>query len=319
MFSKHPSPQFTRREWLHLGIGTVTALSADRSHAREATGKWTDDNIAEYSQKLFDWLKTNFETRAETLLKETGAEFKLNYDYMATTEDKKRQRLFEKFAEGRLSAPAAEEHIEACLSEFEKVRTELAAAEAVAADAWKAKIDEVIRKDGMIYDTRVTAERLTVILDNSPSMTPYLSKLRDEISRDFSFAYFAEVDGCSLTRDASYPWFYCGPSSNVNPFTPERHIPTVPTAAERPYSTYIGWTRDTAGALNCMVDLMKTDAIYWFCDFDDSTSDDVIKNIARKVLAQKTKLYIHTLRKRPPKLLALLAEKSGGAVIRKRI
>ena len=319
MFSKQKPSRLTRREWLQLGAGTLAALSVGRAHAKESTGKWTDDNIAEYSEKLFNWLKTNFATRAETLRNETGSEFKLNYDYMASAEDKKRQRLFEKFAEGRLSAPAAEKHIQACLSEFERIRTELAAAEAVAAEAWKAKADEVIRKDGMIYDTRVTAERLTVVLDNSPSMTPYLPKLRNEISRDFSFAYFAEVNGCSLTRDASYPWFFCGPLSIANPFTPERHIPKVPTAEERPYSTYIGWTRDTAGALECMVDLMKTDAIYWFCDFDDSSSDDVIKSIARKILAQETKLYIHTLRKKVPTLLATLAEKSGGAVVRKRI
>lgn len=319
MFPKRITPQFTRREWLHLGAGTVAALSAGHSTAKEATGNWNDDNIAEYSQKLFDWLKTNFETRAETLSKETGSDFMLNYDYMATTEDRTRQRLFEKFAEGRLSAPSAEKHIKTCLSEFEKVRTELATAEAAAAEAWKAKTDEIIRKDGMIFDTRVSAERLTVVLDNSPSMTPYLARLRDEITRDFSGAYFVEVNGCALNRNATYPWFYCGPSSITNPFTPERHIPKVPTIHESPHSTYIGWTRDTAGALECMVDLMKTDAIYWFCDFDDPDDDTIIKQIARKVLDQKTALYIHTLKKRPPKLLALLAEKSGGAVVRKRI
>jgi hypothetical protein len=68
-----------------------------------------------------------------------------------------------------------------------------------------------------------------------------------------------------------------------------------------------------------MADLMKTDAIYWFCDFDDPTDDFVITGIARKIIEQKVALYIHTLDKRTPKLLATLAEKSGGAVVRKRI
>ena len=82
---------------------------------------------------------------------------------------------------------------------------------------------------------------------------------------------------------------------------------------------FIRWTRDAAAALECMADLMKTDAIYWFCDFDDPTEDSVIKEIARKILAQKVALYIHTLDNRAPKLLATLAEKSGGAVVKKRI
>lgn len=43
------------------------------------------------------------------------------------------------------------------------------------------------------------------------------------------------------------------------------------------------------------------------------------KEIARKIIAQSVKLYIHTLDKRTPKLLATLAEKSGGTVVRKRI
>ena len=57
----------------------------------------------------------------------------------------------------------------------------------------------------------------------------------------------------------------------------------------------------------------------WFCDFDDPTDDRVIKEIARKMIGQKVAIYIHTLDKRTPKLLATLAEKSGGKVVRKRI
>ena len=287
--------------------------------AAEITGKWDDQSIAEYTQKLFDWLKTNFQQRADTLRTETGSEFKLEYDYMGVTEDKKRLRVFEKFAGGRLSDSATAKHIEACLTEFERIRKALAAAEAVAAQAWKAKTDEMLAKEGMIYDTRVSAERLTVVLDSSNSMKPYLSKLRDEISRSFSNAYFVEVDGCDLTRPAEAPWFYSKPTPVANPFSPERHIPKIPTLEERPHSRFIGWTRDAPAALICMADLMKTDAIYWFCDFDDPTDDRVIKEIARKLIELKVALYIHTLDKRTPELLATLAEKSGGAVVRKRI
>ena len=36
-----------------------------------------------------------------------------------------------------------------------------------------------------------------------------------------------------------------------------------------------------------MVDLMDADVIYWFCDFDDGDDDEVIKRLARKILAKK--------------------------------
>lgn len=311
--------RFTRREWLRLGTGAIAALSCGNALAAETTGKWNDENIAEYTQKLFDWLKANFTKRAEILRTVTGSGFKLEYDYMGATEDKKRLRVFEKFAERKLSDSAAEKHIESCLTEFERIRKSLAAAEAVAADGWKAKIDKIPATEGMIYDTRISAERLTVVLDSSHSMTPYLPKLREEISRNFPPAYFVEVDGCALTEPAAAPWFYSAPTAVSNPFSPERHIPKVPTLEERPHSRFISWTRDAASALECMADLMMTDAIYWFCDFDDPTDDLVIKEIARKILARKVALYIHTLDKRVPKLLATLADKSGGAVVRKRI
>ena len=319
MIMQQQPRHFTRREWLQLGAGAITALAAGTAGAAESTGRWNDQNIAEYTQKLFDWLKANFAQRAETLRVEAGSVFNLEYDYMGPTEDKKRLRVFEKFAKGRLSDSAAEKHIQSCLSEFERIRTALAAAEAVAAQAWKAKTGDMLAKEGTIYDTRVSAERLTVVLDSSHSMRPYLPKLRDEISGSFSNAYFVEVDGCKLTRPAEVPWFYSKPTPVANPFSAERHIPKVPTLEERPHSSFIRWTRDAPAALVCMADLMKTDAIYWFCDFDDPTDDRVIKEIARKMIGQKVAIYIHTLDKRTPKLLATLAEKSGGKVVRKRI
>lgn len=310
---------YPRRGWLRLGCGAVAAGLAGRSVAAEGTGRWDDQSIAEYTQKLFDWLKADFAQRASAVVGETGAGFTLEYDYMALTTDRARLRVFEKFRAGKLADKAGEKHIETCLAEFERVRKSLAAAEAVAMGTWKSSDEGEAQKEGKIYDSTVTAARLTVVLDNSRSMTPYLAALRAEITRDFSAAYFVEVNGCSMDRVAACPWFYCAPSSRVNPFSPERHIPQVPTLAERPHSAFIGWTRDAPSALECMVDLMRTDAIYWFCDFDDPTDERVIKELARKVVARKAKFYVHTLGKRVPPLLATLAEMSGGQVVRKRI
>ena len=310
----------TRRSCLGtLGAGSLGMILSGAARADEARGKWSDKSITEYTQRLFDWLKANFERRATTLQSVGGKEFKLEYDYLAPSDDKKRQRAFERYAEGRLSEKDTEEHVKACLGEFERVRQALAAAEAVASAAWKNEGGEEAAKEGHIFDSTITAARLTVVLDSSPSMKPYLEALRKEITRDFASAYFVEVDGCQLTRQAVVPWFFAAPVQGVNPFTPERHIPKIPVFEELPHSTFIRWTRDAPAALNCMVDLMKTDAIYWFCDFDDPDRDGVIVDFGKKLLAQKTKLYAHTLDKKVPSLLATLAERSGGQVIRKKI
>jgi hypothetical protein len=294
----------------------LMALPAD---AKEATGSWDKEGIAKYTQRLFDWLKSNFEKRAGTLGNVAGTGINLEYDYLAPAQDKKRQRTFERFAEGGLAGKAMEEHIKTCLAEFERVRTALAAAEAVASAAWKAGDEVAAMAEGHIYDSTISAARLTVVLDSSRSMTPYLEPLRKEITRDFSNAYFVEVNGCQFSRPAACPWFYAAPVQGVNPFTPDRHIPKVPTLADLPHVAFIGWTRDAPAALNCMVDLMKTDAIYWFCDFDDPDREEVIVEFGKKVLAKKAKLYVHTLDKKVPTLLATLAERSGGKVVRKKI
>lgn len=318
MISRNSGTCLNRRTWLQLGGGALASLLAGPALADESTGKWDEKSIADYSQRLIDWLTANFAERANRMSTATPSGFKLTYDYMAPTEDRQRRRVFEKFREGSLAEKAAEKHIEACLTEFERVRRELAAAEAVAAAGWKGESDGS-EKEGRIYDSTLTAARLTVVLDNSPSMAPYLPKLRQEISRDFPNAYFVEVDGCSMSRPATCPWFFSAPTVWANPFGPERHIPKVPALADRPHSTFVSWTRSATSALESMMDLMQADAIYWFCDFDDPTDDAVIRQFARKVMDKKVKFFVHTLDRRTPELLATLAEKSGGKTVRKRI
>jgi hypothetical protein len=308
-----------RRQWIQLASSSLPLWGATRSLARESTGSWDDENIVEYTIKLFDWLKGNFESRAKELSLHNDTPFVLPYDYLAPTDDSKKLRMLEKFAEARLSNRATEEHIQLSLEEFEKVRASLASAEAKAAKTWVPSNDAITIKNGRVFDSTISAGRLSVVLDNSPSMTPYLEKLRDEITNEFASAYFVEVGGCQMSRDPTSPWFFSAPAQGVNPFTPDRFIPAVPSASDRPYSRYLGWTRDCPGALMAMADLMHSDAIYWFCDFDDSSHDEVIRRVARNLMEKKVKLYVHTLDKRPPELIATLAERSGGEVIRKRI
>jgi hypothetical protein len=61
------------------------------------------------------------------------------------------------------------------------------------------------------------------------------------------------------------------------------------------------------------------DAIYWFCDLDDKVEKEAIAALAGLLKKHQAKLFIHTLKRAPPKALRDVAENSGGAVIRKWI
>lgn len=308
-----------RRKFLGLASAAAAGSSFPLLQGAEPTGRWTEERMQEVSLELFNWLRGNFELRAKELERCLGEPFALNYQYLAPTEDRAKLRLLEKFEKQSLSKKAFHEHLVASLEDFEKVRVELAAAEQAAVLKWEGKVEDLVAKGGTVYDTEVTAGKLCVVLDSSRSMTPYLVKLRAEISKDFADAYFVEVDGCDLKREAHSPWFFSAPREWINPFTADRHIPKVPSGNDAPYSTLMRWRRDAAGALDCMVDLMGSDAIYWFCDFDDPTDNEVIKKFGRNLLKKNVRLYVHTLGKRPPELIQELADRSGGKVIRKRV
>jgi hypothetical protein len=315
-FEINKSMNMKRRNFIQMASGAALAGS---SFAAEGGGKWNGENRAEYNNLLFAWLRQNFQGRAEMLSRHLKEPFEIRYEYLNVSGEAKRQRFFDKYAAGRVGGKEADGHVTECLADFERVRVLLAAAETKAEPEWKYEGGNVFVKEGKIYELEVSAERLTVVLDVSPSMRPYLDKLRIEIGRDFPQTHFVEVNGCQFEDPPQAPWFFCGHSPLMNPFKANRHIPLVPRLEDAPYSQYLGWTLDCPGAIECMVDLMESDAIYWFCDFDDPTDDKVIISTARKILAAKTKLLVHTLAKRPPKLLVELAERSGGEVIRKRI
>ena len=306
-----------RRNWLR--IASASLILPPSLRAAEATGKWSDESRQEYCGLLMDWLRADFERRAANLKNETGVEFDLGYDYLAPTEDRRKKRMLEKFAEQRLSDRDTEKHVSSALAEFEEVRKRLVVAEAKASEGWVAEKRERLAKDGTIFDMEVRAGNLCVIMDNSRSMQPYLEKLREEILGEFGDAFIVECNGCDLSYPARAKWFHAEYVGDIDPFSPDRHIPEVPQWENAPYSRFISWTRDTPGALLCMSELMEADAVYWFCDFDDPVNEEVMAGIARNFMDRNVKLYVHTLDKRPPEMISLLAEKSGGEVIRKRI
>ena len=165
-----------RRNWLKLAGPTVLIGTSPFGSAGEATGRWSDEGRIDYSTRLLLWLKENFANRAKTLEEHTGQAPQLDYEYLIVGDDRKKERLFEKFEEGRLSDRQANEHIEKCLAEYEKVRQQLAKLEEAAAAEWKPPTTSTEIEKGDIYGTGIEAGRLAVILDNSRSMTRYPRK-----------------------------------------------------------------------------------------------------------------------------------------------
>ena len=172
------------------------------------------------------------------------------------------------------------------------------------------------------------------ILDNSPSMKPYVEKLREEIASAFPDYRYLEVWGSflrlerrgegwrgrhhSLDSDDGYePWYYAKPRLDQNPFDPRFFNPELPTKDLHYFVT--GLERDNLSAIRALVELEEVDAVYWFCDFDDKIEKEAIAALGGLLKKNKAKLYVHTLKRAPSRALREVVERSGGAVIRKRI
>ena len=162
-----------RRHWFQLTGAAALGCSSQVGLAKESTGRWSEEGKIRSSKNLLVWLQQNFEKRAETLELHTGNPCELEFDYLKVEDDRSKKWLFEKFEEDRLSNRAANEHIEKCLVEYERVRLQLEALEKVAAVDWKPKSKATEIEKGHIYGTGIEAGSLAVILDASRSMTPY--------------------------------------------------------------------------------------------------------------------------------------------------
>jgi hypothetical protein len=287
--------------------------------AKELTGKWTKEWIVKYSMSLVDWVKEDVSKRANTLKDLAELDVALGYQFFNDPLDKKKQTYQDRFLAARLSDKDTADHIKGFLEDIEAVRVAVAAKEAEAVKTWKDETaGDLPVKEGKIYDSTIITRNLGVILDKSYSMTHYLEKLRTEIGRDFAGCHIVEVDGCEMWEGGGrYAWFHAVPARGINPFTPDRYIPSIPQSEA--HIAWMEWTQDTQSAFYAMVELMKMDSIYWFCDFDDEIFESEFSRIAKSILDHKVKLFVHTLSKSPPKFVSTLVEQSGGKVIKKRI
>ena len=301
--------------------------------AGESYSRWTRESIVELAAEYIESTKVNFQNRAEEIQAQTGEIVLLDYQYFhhPSGADAKRHQ---KFLDARLSEKTTEAHIQGFLEDFERIRVKLAAAEVRASESWEAQRsadspEEKEMEHFELFGEDVSARHLGVLLDNSPSMRPHLEALRAEISAVFPEYVPYEVWGSFLryqpkSHGRDYPlrgvspWHFAEPAGGQNPFLPHWHNPKIPLDISLHYFV-TALERDNLSALRALAELEKVDAIYWFCDFDDDIGNRAIKELEKMMKATGIKLYIHTLKRSPPKALRKLVEENGGAIIRKKI
>ncbi|MDB4323547.1 DUF3379 domain-containing protein [Akkermansiaceae bacterium] len=189
----------------------------------------------------------------------------------------------------------------------------------------------------------VIASQIGVILDSSPSMKEYVEKLRTEISEQFRYSYFVEVEECAIDRPQglwsrlgrnikihpkssvmvrSAPWFYADPSPHLNPFLPNWHSPKDLSVLKSLDSCYVEWpalSRHSNSAFLAMIDLLDVDSIFWFSDFEDDV-DEKMNNILVTLMKEKgIRLYLVSVDNKPSKMFRDYAKESGGSYRKERI
>lgn len=129
-------------------------------------------------------------------------------------------------------------------------------------------------KQGEIAGLKVQANKLGVILDVSPSMSSYISRLRDQIKKNFPNAEYLEVNGCSLSGRAE-----------------------------------IGF--DDIPAFEQLLNA-ECDGIFWFCDLQDHRDSNAVDFLKSILLRKNAKFYARSLDEPADKHLLSVIDASGG-------
>lgn len=106
-----------------------------------------------------------------------------------------------------------------------------------------------------------------VVLDNSSSMQPHLPELRKQIDNGFPGSHFREVYGCALT------W-------RANPVT-------------------LGKRDHVLLAMEDLIIVKKTDALYWFSDLRDPVSPAGLEKLGELLKQSGSLLYVSSVDQKP--------------------
>lgn len=129
----------------------------------------------------------------------------------------------------------------------------------------KAKDGDV--KKGDVGGIQVRSSNLGVILDNSSSMQPHIPGLRKEIDSGFPESHYREVYGCALTWRA-------GPT----------------TLTKREFVML---------AMEDLIIVKKTDALYWFSDLRDPQSGPALFRLSELLQRSGALFYVSSVDQKP--------------------
>lgn len=122
-------------------------------------------------------------------------------------------------------------------------------------------------KKGDVGGIQVRSSNLGVVLDNSSSMQPHLPELRKEIDKGFPGSHFREVYGCALTWKP-------GPTT----LTKRDHVLL---------------------AMEDLIIVKQTDALYWFSDLRDPQSEAALFRLSELLQRSGALLYVASVDRKP--------------------
>ncbi len=200
-----------------------------------------------------------------------------------------------------------------------------------------------------IFGKKVQANRLGVILDVSGSAHPYLAGAIEEIQKGFADATLILYPGCGLTevkgpsghairKYSTIPTKELtadsGGSSTAGFLVDALQISEFGEMVKRPSlreTLFISWYADKGadgmpeGNYPKLVgqtqvafeELFKrrVDAIYWFADFEDKVSLQLVEKLTTELKFKRIRLYLHNFAgSNIPSTLTEMAEQTGGTV-----
>lgn len=312
--------------------------------AKENLQNWKPESKRQYLWKLADMLRTEQRERLMRLKKfDPKLAPTLNYPHFPDSTDLKWKERHGEYLEGRMTGEKERAYLHFLSKDLQDNQTKLIAQEVIAKEQWKPEdlenADSLKEHTAEIWGDAITATRIGVVLDNSPSMTPHIARLRTEISQNFPYSTFVETDGCGLqdywfrlTKDAADSkisagrlnvplcrWFFADPPSNLNPFDQCWNAPSKINISEDDYAAWLTMARSTHSALLAMAETVQVDTIYWFSDFQDDAERALVKEVVKRLEKKKVRLYLVSVDDRPASDFVKYARKSKGGFERKRI
>ncbi|MDF1754210.1 MAG: hypothetical protein P1U89_15605 [Verrucomicrobiales bacterium] len=291
--------------------------------AEESGGGWSKSGMIKFTDLYIRKVREELPGRVERVQQQL--EIPLSLDYQIPIEIEPYRESYQHAVSGKMGEARSLQFLSDVLKDMSKVAKPIFKAESKAMQAWKKEKkarsnwtmippnqnsnNEGYRSEE-VFGTMVEARNLGVVLDISPSMAPYLSTVRNEISEKFPRAVYVETEGSFVLENDVNRWWWAEPSGAANPFQPLFFHD--PIEVSEPHQAAWDAMRDAGAAILAMAEFGGLDAIYWFTDLDDPYLG--MAEFCERLEKNGVKIYVHLQKGRAPSELGKLANSSGGII-----